>query len=91
MSEYILTHKHQTHNHPASGWHIHCGVEVTEWRTNKQHTLSVSRKESRPAQLRLCVAHNITLIGGVRTKVTGPPPLRMDGFHEPLSLNSAPQ
>jgi len=33
-------HKHQTHNHAASGWRIHCGVEVTELSTNKQHTLS---------------------------------------------------
>ena len=40
MSEHILTHKHQTHNHAASGWRIHCGVEVTELSTNKQHTLS---------------------------------------------------
>jgi hypothetical protein len=41
MSEQILTHKHQvhkqqTHNHAASGWRIHCGVEVTESSTNKQ-------------------------------------------------------
>ncbi len=41
MSEYILTHKHQTHPHAASGWRIHCGVEVTELSTNKQHTLSL--------------------------------------------------
>jgi hypothetical protein len=45
MSEYILTHKHQahehqTHNHAASGWRIHCGVEVTELITNKQRSLS---------------------------------------------------
>jgi hypothetical protein len=40
MSEYILTHKHHTHPHAASGWRIHCGVEVTELSTNKQHTLS---------------------------------------------------
>jgi hypothetical protein len=26
--------------HAASGWRIHCGVEVTELSTNKQHTLS---------------------------------------------------
>jgi hypothetical protein len=26
----------------ASGWRIHCGVEVTELSTNKQHTLSHS-------------------------------------------------
>jgi len=26
--------------HAAFGWRIHCGVEVTEWSTNKQHTLS---------------------------------------------------
>jgi hypothetical protein len=48
MSEYILTHKHQTHNHAASDWRIHCGVEVTELSTDKQHTLSsdkVPRKE----------------------------------------------
>jgi hypothetical protein len=41
MSEYKATHKHQTHNHAASGWRIHCGVEVTELSTNKQHTLSL--------------------------------------------------
>jgi hypothetical protein len=39
MSKYILTHKHHTHPHNASGWRIHCGVEVTELSTNKQHTL----------------------------------------------------
>jgi hypothetical protein len=43
MSEHILAlkhqaHKHQTHNHTAHGWRIHCGVEVTEWSTNKQHS-----------------------------------------------------
>jgi hypothetical protein len=27
-------------DHAASGWRIHCGVEVTELSTNKQHTLS---------------------------------------------------
>jgi hypothetical protein len=27
--------------HAASGWRIHCGVEVTELSTNNQHTLSV--------------------------------------------------
>ena len=27
-------------HHAASGWRIHCGVEVTELSTNKQHTLS---------------------------------------------------
>jgi hypothetical protein len=41
MSEYILTHKHHTHPHAASGWRIHCGVEVTELSTNKQHSLSL--------------------------------------------------
>jgi hypothetical protein len=40
MSEYILTHKHHTHTHAASGWRIHCGAEVTELSTNKQHSLS---------------------------------------------------
>jgi len=40
MSDHILTHKHQTHNRAASGWRIHCGVEVTELSTNKQHSLS---------------------------------------------------
>jgi hypothetical protein len=44
MSEYILTHKQQTHPHAASGWRIHCGVEVTELSTNKQHTLSQSTR-----------------------------------------------
>jgi hypothetical protein len=29
-----------THPHAAIGWRIHCGVEVTELSTNKQHTLS---------------------------------------------------
>ena len=43
MSEHILTRKHQahehhTHPHAAFGWRIHCGVEVTELSTNKQHT-----------------------------------------------------
>jgi hypothetical protein len=43
MSEHILAHthqvhKHQTHNNAASGWRIHCGIEVTELSTNKQHT-----------------------------------------------------
>ena len=28
--------------HAAIGWRIHCGVEVTELSTNKQHTLSLS-------------------------------------------------
>jgi hypothetical protein len=41
MSEYILTHKHHTHPHAASGWRIHCGVEVTGLSTNKQHSLSL--------------------------------------------------
>jgi hypothetical protein len=41
MSEYILTHKHHTHPHAASGWRIHCGVEVTELSTNKQLSLSL--------------------------------------------------
>ncbi len=40
MSEHILTHKHHTHTYAASGWRIHCGVEVTELSTNKQHTLT---------------------------------------------------
>jgi hypothetical protein len=40
MSEHILPrkHKHHTHTHAAFGWRIHCGVEVTELSTNKQHT-----------------------------------------------------
>jgi hypothetical protein len=38
MSEHILTRKHHTHPHAASSWRIHCGVEVTELSTNKQHT-----------------------------------------------------
>ncbi len=29
-----------THTHAAFGWRIHCGVEVTELSTNKQHSLS---------------------------------------------------
>ena len=28
--------------HAASGWRIHCGVEVTELSTNKQHSLSIN-------------------------------------------------
>ena len=32
--------------HAASGWCIHCGVEVTELSTNKQHTLSFTRARS---------------------------------------------
>jgi hypothetical protein len=48
MSEHILAHKHQahkhqTHNHAAHGWRIHCGVEVTELSTNKQHTLCIQK------------------------------------------------
>ncbi len=31
-----------THPHAASGWRIHCGVEVTELSTNKQHSLSAA-------------------------------------------------
>jgi hypothetical protein len=40
MSEHILTrkHKHHTHTHAAIGWRIHCGVEVTELSTIKQHS-----------------------------------------------------
>jgi hypothetical protein len=29
--------------HAASGWRIHCGVEVTELNTNKQHSLLVRK------------------------------------------------
>jgi hypothetical protein len=36
-------HKHHTHPHAASGWRIHCGVEVTELSTNKQHSLRQGR------------------------------------------------
>ena len=32
---------HPYQPHTASGWRIHCGVEVTEMSTNKQHTLSL--------------------------------------------------
>ena len=35
----IMT-KQNTLPHTASGWRIHCGVEVTELSTNKQHTLT---------------------------------------------------
>lgn len=31
--EYILTHKHQTHQHATSGWRIHCGVQLQNWVT----------------------------------------------------------
>jgi hypothetical protein len=51
MSEYILTHKHHTHTHAASGWRIHCGVEVTELTTNKQHTLSMGGRRVKPKVL----------------------------------------
>jgi hypothetical protein len=60
MSEHILAHKHQahkhqTHNHAAHGSRIHCGVEVTELSTNKQHTLSLEllakHATVRPAEL----------------------------------------
>jgi hypothetical protein len=65
MSEHILAHKHQihkhqTHNHVAHDWRIHCGVEVTELGTNKQHTLSG------PGRLHLnaCVCGRIESIAG---------------------------
>ena len=51
MSEYILTHKHHTHPHAASGWRIHCGVEVTELSTNKQHTFSPSVRVATQEQI----------------------------------------
>jgi hypothetical protein len=56
MSEHILAHKHQahkhqTHNHAAHGWRIHCGVEVTELSTNKQHTLSLTNKVRKDATI----------------------------------------
>ena len=51
MSEYILAHKHHTHTHAASGWRIHCGVEVTELSTNKQHTLSLANRSAARGQL----------------------------------------
>jgi hypothetical protein len=36
----VLTMAGRKEPHAASGWRIHCGVEVTELSTNKQHTLS---------------------------------------------------
>ena len=36
--------------HAASGWRIHCGVEVTELSTNKQHSLSPPRSLVRDGQ-----------------------------------------
>ena len=33
--------------HAASGWRIHCGVEVTESSTNKQHSLYKVVREHR--------------------------------------------
>jgi hypothetical protein len=46
-SEHILTHKPnaQTPNTQPRGlgWGIHCGVEVTELSTNKQHTLTTGK------------------------------------------------
>jgi hypothetical protein len=33
-----------TGTHAASGWRIHCGVEVTELSTNKQHSLSLYQR-----------------------------------------------
>ena len=39
---HTYTQTPHTHTpHAASGWRIHCGVEVTELSTNKQHTLSL--------------------------------------------------
>jgi len=42
LTEYIVTHKHThiIHNIRGFGWRIHCGVEVTESSTNKQHILN---------------------------------------------------
>jgi hypothetical protein len=40
ISDSALDNNHL--NHAAHGWRIHCGVEVTELSTNKQHTLSNS-------------------------------------------------
>ena len=44
----FLAHHHYAHLHTHTsctsrgfGWRIHCGVEVTELSTNKQHTLSL--------------------------------------------------
>jgi hypothetical protein len=37
----ITTFHHVSDPQGASGWRIHCGVEVTELSTNKQHTLSL--------------------------------------------------
>ena len=43
--------------HAASGWCIHCGVEVTELSTNKQHTLRArSSDHRRQARDRRCQA-----------------------------------
>ena len=36
----LMTGRHKD----ICGLRIHCGVEVTEWSTNKQHTLSVLSK-----------------------------------------------
>jgi hypothetical protein len=36
--------------HAASGWRIHCGVEVTELSTHKQHTLSRASVRSKPPE-----------------------------------------
>jgi len=50
--------------HAASGWRIHCGVEVTELSTNKQHTLS----------LLFCQPHPmITFIASVMRQAVHPP------------------
>jgi hypothetical protein len=38
---HLHTHKHTSCTSRGFGWRIHCGVEVTELTTNKQHTLTL--------------------------------------------------
>ena len=40
------TYLHTNTQPRGFGWRIHCGVEVTELSTNKQHTLSLSYKDT---------------------------------------------
>jgi hypothetical protein len=43
--------------HAASGWRIHCGAEVTELSTNKQHTLSHAELITHQPCYTVCIAH----------------------------------
>ena len=87
MSEHILTHtnhthQHQAHNHAASGWRIHCGVEVTELSTNKQHNLS------RPPGRRGILGSGTVTTGGGGGRV-GPPQASDFGVRSLLGTRSS--